>query len=53
FEKWTISHVSRHINRAATTIAESVTFGPYLQSYVASGGPRWLHKMLQEEMRNT
>ncbi|KAG5390582.1 hypothetical protein IGI04_032123 [Brassica rapa subsp. trilocularis] len=46
FEKWTISHVSRHINRAAATIAESVTFGPYLQSYVASGGPRWLHKML-------
>ena len=53
FEKWTISHVSRHINRAAATIAESVTFGPYLQSYVASGGPRWLHKMLQEDMRNT
>ncbi|CAN6869233.1 unnamed protein product [Brassica oleracea] len=53
FEKWTISHVSDLKNRVAKSIAESVVVGIRTQSYVASGGPRWLHQMLQEDASNT
>ncbi|WZZ01000.1 hypothetical protein YC2023_073328 [Brassica napus] len=34
-------------------LAESVVVGIRTQSYVASGGPRWLHQMLQEDASNT
>ena len=42
FEKWTICHVSDQKNKVAKTIAESVISGSRVQSYVASGSPRWL-----------
>ncbi|WZY78464.1 hypothetical protein YC2023_024848 [Brassica napus] len=49
FEEWSIFHVSGPKNRVATAIAESVVSGARTQSYVASGGPRWLDQMIQQE----
>lgn len=49
FEKWAVFHVSAHMNRIAKSIAESAILGPRPQSYVAAGGPCWLHKMLEED----
>ncbi|KAH0935798.1 hypothetical protein HID58_012915 [Brassica napus] len=53
FEKWAIFHVSAHMNRIAKNIAESVILGTRLQSYVAAGGPCWLHEMLEEDANST
>ncbi|WZZ42763.1 hypothetical protein YC2023_039022 [Brassica napus] len=52
FEKWTIFHVSDQKNKVAKTIAESVISGSWVQSYVASGSPRWLHQMILEDARS-
>ncbi|KAF3585158.1 hypothetical protein F2Q69_00027023 [Brassica cretica] len=52
FEKWTIFHVSDQKNKVAKTIAESVISGSRVQSYVASGSPRWLHQMILEDTRS-
>lgn len=52
FEKWTIFHVSDPKNKVAKTIAESVISGSRVQSYVASGSPRWLHQMILEDTRS-
>ncbi|KAF2542687.1 hypothetical protein F2Q68_00030625 [Brassica cretica] len=52
FEKWTIFHVSDQKNKVAKTIAESVISGSRVQSYVASGSPRWLHQMILEDARS-
>lgn len=49
FEEWTIFHVSDQKNRVANAIAASVISGTRTQSYVASGGPRWLHQMIQDD----
>ncbi|RIA04876.1 hypothetical protein BRARA_K00874 [Brassica rapa] len=53
FEKWAIFHVSAHKNRIVKNIAESVILGTRLQSYVAAGGPGWLHEMLEEDANST
>lgn len=36
-------------NRAASAIADSVTRDQRLQSYIATGGPRWLSDLLSKE----
>lgn len=36
-------------NRAASAIADSVTRDNSIQSYIASGGPRWLSDLLSKE----
>ncbi|CAN6834893.1 unnamed protein product, partial [Brassica oleracea] len=41
--------VSDTCNRAASAIADSVTRDHRLQSYVATGGPRWLSELLSTE----
>lgn len=53
FEKWKIYHVSDQKNRVAKAIAVSVISDGRSQSYVAAGGPRWLHQTIQEDARNT
>ncbi|KAG2314811.1 hypothetical protein Bca52824_017933 [Brassica carinata] len=51
FDKWTISHVSDQKNRVANAIAGSVISDTRTQSYVATGGPRWLQQMIHEDAR--
>ncbi|KAF3535347.1 hypothetical protein F2Q69_00020784 [Brassica cretica] len=36
-------------NRAASAIADSITRDQRLQSYIATGGPRWLSDLLSKE----
>ena len=52
FEKWTIFHVSHQKNKVAKTIAKTVISAFRVQSYVASGSPRWLHQMIQADARS-
>lgn len=49
FSKSSMYLVSRAGNLAAYAITESVISCQRLQSYVASGGPRWLAMLLQME----
>lgn len=50
-ESWCFAHVKSSRNRPATLIAASVTKDDQRQSYVARGGPFWLHSVLSEEKR--
>lgn len=46
---WRLDHVAPECNIAANAIACSVTSGHRYQSYIASGGPVWLHTLLGSE----
>lgn len=48
-KEWKIELTSVGCNKAATSIADSVTRDRRYQSYVASGGPTWLRSLLQLE----
>ncbi|KAG2303028.1 hypothetical protein Bca52824_031679 [Brassica carinata] len=48
-EVWRLDHVAPECNLAANAIACSVTSGHRYQSYIASGGPVWLHTLLGSE----
>ncbi|KAF2537615.1 hypothetical protein F2Q68_00022572 [Brassica cretica] len=52
FEEWSICYVSDQKNTVAQAIAESVVTRARSQSYVGSGGPLWLHQLIQQEAGN-
>ncbi|KAF3543544.1 hypothetical protein DY000_02004814 [Brassica cretica] len=48
-EWWRLVKENRDNNRGAFLIAQSVAKGGHLSSYVATGGPRWLHDFFENE----
>ncbi|CAN6912218.1 unnamed protein product, partial [Brassica oleracea var. botrytis] len=46
---WSVDFVKTLRNLTVLLIANSVTSDNRHQSYVASGGPFWLHNLLQKE----
>ncbi|KAF8110670.1 hypothetical protein N665_0080s0005 [Sinapis alba] len=50
-EWWRIMKEDKLTTREAFLIAQSVTKGEYLQSYVASGAPFWLQELFENEER--
>lgn len=53
FQDWSVDYVKPERNRAALSIANSVTKNLRSQSYVASGGHFWLTHLLEEELAAT
>ena len=49
FQSWSVDFVKTLRNMPVLSIATSVTSDNRHQSYVASGGPLWLHNLLQKE----
>lgn len=49
FQEWSLEHVAPERNRVAQVIATSVTRDHRYQSYVATGGPRWLNDCIRRE----
>ncbi|XP_010472251.1 PREDICTED: uncharacterized protein LOC104751896 [Camelina sativa] len=49
FESWDCETVGRSANQAAVAIAKSVTRENRFQSYLALGGPSWLHDLISAD----
>ena len=49
FRAWRMDHVEDASNKVAVRVAQSVTSDRRFQSYVATGGPAWLHHLLIQE----